>query len=310
MYVIKMKKKQKQIGIIVGIILLVLVVSLVKTPLSVVGYFSSPSISNKVLIISIQGSFGVEGPNDGPYCFTTLGSSWDGNNIIASRDDCESIGGTYSSTPYNSLGATCSLTPIDFSKAKITSDFTVNSRTCNELTPFAVLVSATRQMVCINVGPCYGDQWNYAISGKINFDFSEVPKKCTDNFDCPIYYVLEKYCSGNDLMQRTNETYCKNNECIFEETKNEVLEVCEYGCEENGLVKCSTAQCQAGDIKYYECEDGSQVQHCTCENNKWNCIENPEVECKEPSPVLLYLVIILLIGGLIVGLTYLYKKLK
>ncbi|MFH0929509.1 MAG: PA14 domain-containing protein, partial [Candidatus Aenigmatarchaeota archaeon] len=53
------------------------------------------------------------------------------------------------------------------------------------------------------------------------------------------------------------------------------------GCS-SGICCCSGEQlCSYGDMRYYTCHDGSQVDWCMCEYNQWNCITSPEIQCQQ-----------------------------
>ncbi len=49
------------------------------------------------------------------------------------------------------------------------------------------------------------------------------------------------------------------------------------GCAQNGGVVIPP--CQEGDITYYDCPDGSKVQHCICNNGQMQCLTSPENQC-------------------------------
>ncbi|MCK5342295.1 MAG: hypothetical protein KAR20_02760, partial [Candidatus Heimdallarchaeota archaeon] len=43
-------------------------------------------------------------------------------------------------------------------------------------------------------------------------------------------------------------------------------------------------QCEEGEIKYYECSDGTKVPECTCDEWGWVCKTSPEANCPNVEP--------------------------
>lgn len=41
------------------------------------------------------------------------------------------------------------------------------------------------------------------------------------------------------------------------------------------------AECQAGDLRPFECPDGSLVDWCRCEAGRWACVDSPEALCRD-----------------------------
>jgi len=91
------------------------------------------------------------------------------------------------------------------------------------------------------------------------------------------------------VLGRDNETeedpepveYCGDGVC----SQNESEKTCQIDC---GIEDIKI--CKQGETVKYTCIDGTETQWCTCLNNEWKCIEEPQNNCQtqeenEPEPV-------------------------
>lgn len=139
--------------------------------------------------------------------------------------------------------------------------------------------------------------------------------ECYTDVDCPPLQVLNRFCSGKDLMQQEKYPYCSGGKCM-DAIRTIKLETCQYQCGQiGGNYQCIVQSCNQGEKKcsgndLLECQNNQFVKLKTCE---FGC-ENGQ--CKEeqmPSPSHPNYLIYVLIGGLIIftfGLIWLLGRTK
>ncbi|MFH1473430.1 MAG: PA14 domain-containing protein, partial [Candidatus Aenigmatarchaeota archaeon] len=71
-----------------------------------------------------------------------------------------------------------------------------------------------------------------------------------------------KYCSSGTLVNN-----CQDCGCPSDQT-----------CQSGGT--CIELECTNGNTRKYTCLDDSQVDWCVCQNNQWDCITSPELQCQ------------------------------
>ncbi|MFH1358420.1 MAG: hypothetical protein ABIH37_00865 [archaeon] len=79
-------------------------------------------------------------------------------------------------------------------------------------------------------------------------------EQCTTDADCP---SLCPTC-GIGVACPCTKYICNNGECVPE----------------------TITTCVEGSTKKYTCQDGTQVDWCTCSNGNWACVNSPEIKCK------------------------------
>lgn len=130
--------------------------------------------------------------------------------------------------------------------------------------------------------------------------------ECQSDFDCPTP-KQEKFCRGN-LIQKTIENNCNLNKCVIEQTGEEIIETCQFGCGEvNDVFQCLELQCDDGELK---CSGNDLL---VCGNDEFGLVETCEFGCENekcnsaPFPISLIVIGIIIVGG---GLIFVFIKIR
>jgi hypothetical protein len=93
---------------------------------------------------------------------------------------------------------------------------------------------------------------------------------CVSNSECSNTKVpvSEKYCFGNNIMQKFKGTICKNYICDSGEEFEEIVEACGYKCVSGACINCDEGalKCQGSDLML-------------CQNNQYTLKEKCQYGC-------------------------------
>lgn len=161
--------------------------------------------------------------------------------------------------------------------------------------------------------------WTYAGYGWtgsgncLNINVVESEGYCASNLDCPAEITKERYCEGNTLKEKTTENQCKNNQCIMDQTSDNIIESCDYSCgeDDDGIINCLNQP----TITVYRLENSDCTEtQIIAENKKDNDYDTLE-ECQENISKLNWTLILWtggIIGVIILGVVgyIIYKRRK
>jgi len=118
-----------------------------------------------------------------------------------------------------------------------------------------------------------------------------IPSVSSNRYDCTLDSdcVPEQCCHPVSCINKNYAPDCSGIFCTME-CKEGTMDCGQGSCKcVEGKCKAVFKECSAGEIKYYTCPDGTQVEWCHCEDGKWACIISPEDKCIPESRTLLEL---------------------